>query len=168
MGGRIIGYLGIRRIPVVIAREITVRGTVVARRLVDTIDAKVVDVIFRKVEHAYHGNILFTEEQKKQLTEVRITYALPLKSKFITRQIPIANLLLLPPSSMPHESDLDLDNHLSFVADKEEEPDFLKGHVTTNPAQQKVVRRYRKISASGSRWRRQVESRFCIASVASN
>ena len=138
MGDHIIGYLEIWWISVIIMWEITVWGMVVARHLVNTIDAKVVDVIFWKMEHAYHGNILFMEEQKKQLTEVQIMYALPLQLNFITQQFPITNLLSLLSSSMLHKSELDLNNHLSFIVDKEGEPDFLKGHVTTNPAQQKV------------------------------
>lgn len=73
MSGRIIALLGIKKIPLVIASEVVVKGEVVAKRLVDCIDPEVIKAVGYKVEAAYQGDVLLTDVQKEEINEVKVT-----------------------------------------------------------------------------------------------
>lgn len=75
MSSRVLAYLGTNRIPLTVASEIIVKGATAAKRLVSAIDPEVLKAMAYKVEDAYNGNIMLSEGDKKQITEVEITYA---------------------------------------------------------------------------------------------
>lgn len=76
MASRVIALLGAAKIPLTIASEITIRGNVVIKRLVDAIDPAVIKAVAYKVEAAYNEDTLFSNEEKKELSELEITYAI--------------------------------------------------------------------------------------------
>lgn len=69
--------MGSKKIPVTIATEVVVKGKVVAKRLVDSIDPNILKAAVYKVEAAYNNDIMFTKEEKDELTELEITYVCP-------------------------------------------------------------------------------------------
>jgi hypothetical protein len=74
MASRVLSLLGAKKIPVTIATEVVVKGEVIGKRLVDSIDPDILKATVYKVEAAYDNDIMFTKEEKDQLTELEITY----------------------------------------------------------------------------------------------
>lgn len=64
-------------IPIYLAREVAVKGLVVAYRLVDAIDPEHRDQAGETVASAVGGNKLFSAEQKKKISAIEITFVPP-------------------------------------------------------------------------------------------
>jgi hypothetical protein len=64
---------GSKKIPLKIAAEVTVKGQVVAKRLVDAIDPRILEITTQKIEAAYNGEVMFSDNQKTDIEELVIT-----------------------------------------------------------------------------------------------
>lgn len=53
-----------KKVPLEISSEVVVKGKVVAKRMTDSIDADIIKAVASKVEAAYDGDIMFSNDQK--------------------------------------------------------------------------------------------------------
>jgi hypothetical protein len=116
-------------IPIYLAREVSVKGRTVTYRLVDVIDQDQKDNTAAKVASALEGDKMLSEEQKKNVKAVEVTYV---------RVMPIScHILSTQSSSMPHKSPLDSVPHISITVQMASGGD-LKAHVPNDESEQQV------------------------------
>ncbi|KAF2664009.1 hypothetical protein BT63DRAFT_460308 [Microthyrium microscopicum] len=101
-------------IPIYLARQVTVKGQVVAYRLVDAIGQEQKDNAADKVATALEGNKMLPEDIKKTVKAVEIT-------------------------SMPHQSPMDPAPHISVDVQLESGAN-MKAHIPSDGSEQQVLR----------------------------